>query len=701
MALTLLDGFKRDGETGGTPTTPAADLVAHIRRELDGMARFRTSIGFDQRLIDCLRLREGRYSPSQVQEIQRFGGTQVFARLTTNKIRGAAARLRSIFIQKERPWEIKPTPVPTLPVDIRQSVTQLVQLESQTLAQAGQPPDAGMVKQRFEQLLRAAQDAARRQATEEAVEATRFIDDLLVEGGFYNALDEFLLDFCTFPMAVLRGPTAVMASDVRYVEGTPQVERRPQLRYERVDPFDFLWSAGARRVEEASVIERLRMTRGDLNSLLGLPGYDEDAIRSVLRDYGERGHAETAFVDSARNDLTNQEDEQWTNLLDVLAFSGTLCGREIEELGIEDALNSQAGVGDQPAPSDALDPDLDYLVQAWLCGEYLLKVQVDPDPRARIPYYVAAYEPVAGSIPGTALPELMSDVQETCNATLRALVNNLSISSGPQVVVNEDVLADPQDVDELFPWKRWRTTTDPAVSSRPPVEFFQPTSNAIELTQVFQFFSNLADEISAIPRYLTGNERIGGAGRTASGLSMLMQNASGTITSVAAGVDNHVLTPLLQKTYDLVLLTTGNQVLRGDEQIVVKGATHAETRETDRMRLLEFLQFTGQSPFDMQIIGLPGRAVILKKIADSLGLDGEKIVPSPDELQARLKAQMQEQQQQADLAAQQGPSSAGQVPKPAAEKTRPNQLAEETDNLHRARGPGRPAPALNRPGRPR
>ena len=42
---------------------------------------------------------------------------------------------------------------------------------------------------------------------------------------------------------------------------------------------------------------------------------------------------------------------------------------------------------------------------------------------------------------------------------------------------------------------------------------------------VFEKFSQLADEYTGIPRYMAGIEGASGAGRTASGMSMLMGNA--------------------------------------------------------------------------------------------------------------------------------------------------------------------------------
>jgi hypothetical protein len=215
---------------------------------------------------------------------------------------------------------------------------------------------------------------------------------------------------------------------------------------------------------------------------------------------------------------------------------------------------------------------------------------------------------------------------------MRSIVNNLSISSGPQVVVNLDRLADTEDGNSLYPWKRWHVVDDPLGNNKEdPISFFQPQSNTQELMMVYEKFASMADEASALPKYLTGSGATGGAGRTASGLAMLMDNASKVMQNVAANVDDDILTPLIEGLYEMVMLSDAGPTLKGDESIVVKGVTVAVQKETDRMRKLEFLQLTA-NPIDMGIIGPQGRAVILKDVAEELGMEGKKIVPSPEQL---------------------------------------------------------------------
>ena len=54
----------------------------------------------------------------------------------------------------------------------------------------------------------------------------------------------------------------------------------------------------------------------------------------------------------------------------------------------------------------------------------------------RKPYAKTSFIKSPGAFWGKGIPEIIEDVQNVCNAATRALVNNMGISSGPQVEVN-------------------------------------------------------------------------------------------------------------------------------------------------------------------------------------------------------------------------------------------------------------------------
>src|SRR5690554_5770613 len=183
-----------------------SELASHIRARMTEMRNFRNTEGIAQRLIDALRTYKGQYDPTKLTEIRKFGGSEVFARITSTKCRSATALLRDVYLGAERPWDLKPTPVPTVPDNIMESIDQLVNIEVSTLRQAGQPVDQQMIADRVRMLRKAAERAAKKQAEDDANRAADQVDDILTEGGFYEALAEFLIDLPIFPFACIKGP---------------------------------------------------------------------------------------------------------------------------------------------------------------------------------------------------------------------------------------------------------------------------------------------------------------------------------------------------------------------------------------------------------------------------------------------------------------------------------------------------------------
>jgi hypothetical protein len=607
------------------------NLAGFVRTQYEIMRTHRNTsgAGWANRLTAAMRAFNGEYDASKLAEIQKFGGSQVYARIVAMKCRGASSLLRDVYLAPDRPWAVAPPADPDVPAEIQTSIQQLIQTELATLEQGGQPPDAATIRDRMMQLMDAARLAAKKQATKRAGRAEARIEEILDEGGFYKALAEFITDLPLFPFACIKGPVVRIVPTVTWTNGSAEVQQKPRLFWMRVSPFDLYWTPGVSDIEDAGMVERTRVTRADLNDLLDLPGYAHDEIRKVLDEYGRGGLTEDwDATDSERAELESRENPVMnrSGLISCLEFHGNVQGRMLLEYGIDKKL----------IPDDMRD----YFVQCWLIGTHIIKVQLSPSPRKRHPYFTTSFEKVPGTPVGNGLPDILSDIADVCNASLRALVNNISISSGPQVVINEDRLGDNEDGEELYPWKRWRTTSDPmGNNSQVPISFFQPASNAQELLGVYQKFNDMADELSAIPKYMSGNAT-GGAGRTASGLAMLMGNASKILQTVAANIDRDVLEPLLYQLYDMIMLTDTTGVLEGSESIRVMGVNVAVQRETQRSRQLEFLQITA-NPIDTQLMGLKGRAAILRAVSQTIGLDGETIVPSEEELE-KMQAQQAE-----------------------------------------------------------
>lgn len=613
------------------------ELAGYVRAQFEIFRNHRnTNAGWSNRMLAALRAFNGQYDPSKLNEIVKWGGSTVYARLIAQKCRAASSLLRDIYLGPDIPWALQPPKSPDIPEDIKAKIDQLIQAEArQVAAQLGQPPSPGDLSERKRALLDQATEAAKKKAAEQARNSTDKIQDMLQQGGYYHALAEFLVDLPIFPFACIKGPVVKVIPTVSWPPGggPPVIKQAPTLTWNRVSPFDIWWTPGVADIENANTIEKLRVTRAELNDLLDLPGYNTAEIRAVLDEYGRGGlYDNWDTTDAERSILENRENPAWnrSGMISMMEFNGNVQGRILQDYGLP--------------VSDELR---DYHVQVWVIGSHVIKAHLSPSPRQRHPYFITSFEKVPGTPVGNGLTDLLADLQESANATLRSLINNLSISSGPQVVVNDDMLSPEENGEDMYPWKRWHTRTDPMTSgSKAAIQFFQPNSNAQALIQVYQEFVSIADDVSAIPKYV-GGQAGGGAGRTASGLAMLMGNASKILQTVSANIDRDVIEPSMQQLQDMLLLTDTSGTLTGDERLTVQGVNVAIQRETLRQRQIEFLTATN-NPVDQKIMGIKGRAAVLRSVSTTIGMPGEDIVPPEDAID-KMVQQQQKQEQTASI----------------------------------------------------
>jgi hypothetical protein len=139
---------------------------------------------------------------------------------------------------------------------------------------------------------------------------------------------------------------------------------------------------------------------------------------------------------------------------------------------------------------------------------------------------------------------------------------------------------------------------------------------------------------------------------------MLMQNSSKILQTVASNIDIDVMDPVINGLIDMVMLTDNTGLLTGEEKARVMGVRVAQQRETQRARQLEFLQMTA-NPIDQAIVGVKGRAQVLRSVASEIGLAGENIVPSDEMLDQKEK-----QQQMMAMGGPGGPGSPPGAPHP-------------------------------------
>ena len=668
-AMEVYDSENEQVEVEAVPLAPEySSLAGHIISVFTLNKDAKQDSGVEDEIFDSLRDYNGQYNPSDLAAIAHEGGSAIYMNLTATKSRAAMSWIRDILQSaNEDAFSIKPTPIPDLPEDLDKQLEEAFASEFNSKEQAVREQNNGTmpVKEAQDTIMtinrdkRDIREAVLEQINLEALfqmqVMERKIKDDLKEGGWDQALSDFIEDFCIFPAAFMKGPIVTKKDKLRWSEGIPVVTSDYCFTNKRVSPIDIYPAPSATCLQKGNLVEHMRFSADELYSFKDVPGYKSEAIDKVLEN-GENGNTwlNTGIEEErAEEELRGNSVDADKGVYHGLHFWGSAKTEDLVEWGL--------------LLPDTEDPNKLHEIEAILVGTEVIKCKLNDDPLKRRPYYKASYQNIPGSFWGRSLPNLMRDIQRMCNACARALANNMGLAAGPQIELYIDRLADAGDIEEIKPLKIWQVTNDPTGSSGRAINFFQVPSIANELLGVYDKFEQKADDATGIPRYSYGNERVGGAAQTASGLSMLLESATKSIKDAIRHIDSGLIIPRVEYQFYWNVLKTGVKYT-GDINVIAHGSNTLTLKGAQQAKRQEFLQITANEN-DQQLMGPEGRAELLRQLAKDLNLTAE-IVPSRLELrkkQEEIKAQQAQMQEQQAQQAQQKTSASIEATKIQAE----------------------------------
>jgi len=263
--------------------TAVIDSIAgHVKKSWEAARQAKLNQQ-EERLLSCLRQRNGEYDPNKLSKIREQGGSELYMHLTNIKCRAAESWINDIMFQAgENTWDIKPTPIPDLPDHIEEALQEKVVQEAMQAAQfaaatAQQPITPEDLEQRLKDVKSEFMDMLNEEANRRSDAMKTKIEDQLMEAEWESALKEFIKDITTFPLAILRGPIIRRKTTLQWgVKGgkwMPIIGSVLKLEFYRVAPFDFYPAPDSRNVNDGYLCERHRLRRSQLISMKGAPGY--------------------------------------------------------------------------------------------------------------------------------------------------------------------------------------------------------------------------------------------------------------------------------------------------------------------------------------------------------------------------------------------------------------------------------------------
>lgn len=614
-----------------------SDLAAHIRTLWGKAKRAKSTIA--DLMIQDLRERNMEYSPEKLAQIRSIRSAEPFDPLVNRKCRTMEAWIREIYNQPGQiSFAVEPTPVPELPEEMEKEITQRFYQEAITQLllsgmQSGMAVSAEGMMETVQDMLPDFQARLKRlifqKAKQAAEEMTKEVDDKFREGGWYKAIDECVYDIVTLRATILKGPI-VRQEKSRRLSTNPSTgtfgisyETKITPQYERVSPFDFfpLWDSGG--IDDGDIIERIYYRPDQLSDMIGLPGFREDEIKEILQKYENSGLDDwQTDVDTDRDEQEKQKKDESASTMRTkiacLEWWGAVSGKKLAGFGLKDESGEE--------PQD-LDPAKIYHAKAWLIDKHIIKAAPNTEPGGEKPYSVSALEKIPGSIWGRGLPAHLKWLSAKLCAIDRAVVNNVGVASGPQVMANKEMFPEGYDF-TLYPWKVWQSTGDLMASGQKPVDFFSPPLVVEKLIRAYEHYMKVADDTS-VPSYAHGDTQVGGAGNTLGGLSMLMRGGARMVYTAIRNIDEDLIARTATKQFYWNLAHNPRKAIIGDLKVVARGSSYLAVKEQESIRMMEFARNTN-NPLDAQITGVEGRRYLLTTAAKALNIDPEEAFPKPE-----------------------------------------------------------------------
>ena len=457
------------------------------------------------------------------------------------------------------------------------------------------------------------------------------IMDQLEESNASKHLRNTAFEMALFGTGIIKGPFAINKEYPDWSEEgeyNPKIKIVPQLNH--VSVWNFYPDPDANNMDEAQyVVERHKLSRTQLRALKRRPFFRENVIEECV----EMG--ESYLKESWEDTLADYQIHHDVNRFEVLEYWGILD---------KDYLDSE----EVDLPKEFNDADQ---VQAniWLCQDKIIRLVINPFKPVRIPYMAVPYELNPYSFFGVGIAENMEDTQSLMNGFMRMSVDNAVLSGNLIIEVDETNLVPGQDL-SVYPGKIFRRQGGAPGQAIFGTKF-PNVSN--ENLQLFDKARQLADESTGFPSFAHGQTGVAGTGRTASGISMLMNAASGAIKNVIKNVDDYLLHPLGEGFFQFNMQFDFDPELRGDLEVKARGTESLMANEVRSQRLMQFLGVASNpalAPFAKF-------HYIIAEIAKSMDLDPEKVTNSMEDaaIQAELLKQFQATQPQQPQQPQQVP----------------------------------------------
>ena len=514
-----------------------------------------------------------------------------FLNITRPFVDAASARMGDILLPaNDWNFSIKATPVPEFD-EHEDSDKQIVDPKT------GQPFALGdVIKDRNKRVGATVAKAERR------------IKDWLVQCGYKKESRKVIDGAAMVGTGVFKGPypdkqiTKVLKDGALVVEETIV----PKAKY--ISHWDFYpdMNCGEDIQDGDYVIERSYLTARQLTGLIGVPGYESDAIKKVLEEGpGIRN-------ESDKKTLHDDQFEVWY-------YYGTIKSHELKEL--------DAAYADKCSEED----DHTYVnAIVVLVNNTVIKGVKNPLDNYGYPFDVMVWKRVPGKPFGIGVAREGRVAQRTVLASFRTLMENMGLASIPMIALLRSAI-DPADGDwTLRKGKVWDIKEDSGITNiNQAIQTIIIPAMQAELQSLLELAMKMMEDSTGITFLMQGQQ--GAAPDTVGGMQMMLRSSSTVLRREARIYDENVTEPKITGFYGWLLMY-GEDDEKADLMIEASGSSQLAELEMQAMQL----------PMIAQMVANPAAGMSFKKVVREMlraaHYDPDKFDLDEEEKQAMQQA---------------------------------------------------------------
>ena len=631
----------KDMKEGETTDAPVGSIVSFVENKFSRAETAR--MGDEVRWITAYRNYRGIYgSDVKFTDTEK---SRVFVKVTKTKVLAAYGQLVEVLFGNNKfPISIEPSKLPDgIAESVHFDTDPAAQAANKTPAgpEAGPSPEdmklrpgetmpdfrerLGAFKKKLEPVMDNLKEGEGHTPTSvtfhpahvAAKKMEKKIHDQLDSSNASKKMRTAAFECALFGTGIMKGPFAV---DKEYPHWDEEGAYKPRIKtlpsIDAVSIWNFYPDPDANNMDEAEhCIQRHKLSRSQMRALKKRPFFRNNAINMAIK-YGEQ-YTKLWWEQVMEDDSQSTTVERFQ----VLEFWGYVDREILEEYKVD--------IPKELRKADELN------VNIWICNGEVLRLVMNPFTPQIIPYYAVPYEVNPYSFFGIGLAENMDDTQTLMNGFMRMAVDNAALSGNLLIEVDEDNLVPGQDL-TVYPGKVFRRSGG-APGQAIFGTSFPNVSN--ENMQMFDKARVLADESTGLPSFSHGQTGVSGVGRTASGISMLMSAANGSVRTVIKNVDDYLLDPMGKAMFAFNMQFDHDPEIKGDLEVKARGTSSLMANEVRSQRLMQFLgvvQNPALAPFAKM-------DYIIRQIAESMDLDPDKVANSLGEaaIQAEILKKFQ------------------------------------------------------------